>query len=54
MALAWVLRRKTVASVIIGASSVDQIRENLECTARGPFTSEELGKIDDIVESYQY
>jgi L-glyceraldehyde 3-phosphate reductase len=54
MALAWVLKRKTVASVIIGASSVDQIRENLECTARGPFTSEELGKIDDIVESYQY
>jgi len=52
MALAWVLKRKTVASVIIGASSADQIRENLECTKKGQFTAEELEKIDDIVESF--
>lgn len=53
MALAWVLKRKTVASVIIGASSVDQIRENLDCTGKDSFSTEELGKIDQIVEAFQ-
>lgn len=52
MALAWVLKRKTVASVIIGASSVAQIRENLECIGKDSFTSGELEKIDQIVEAF--
>ena len=46
MALSWVLREDAVASVIIGASSAAQIRQNLQLDTA--FTAEELAEIDKI------
>ena len=49
MALAWVLRRPEVTSVIIGASSVEQLQTNLRCLESQPFTDEQLDTIEDIM-----
>ncbi len=46
MALSWVLKDKTVSSVIVGASSSEQILENIRINP--VFTQEELEKIDGI------
>lgn len=46
MALAWVLRRKEVTSVLIGASSAEQIVENVAALDHLEFTADELKKID--------
>lgn len=48
MSLAWVLKNPAVTSVLIGASSPEQILDNLKCTKASPFTKEELTKIDEI------
>jgi L-glyceraldehyde 3-phosphate reductase len=48
MALAWILHHKEVASVIIGASSPEQLRKNLACLDSPEFTAEEL----QILEKY--
>ena len=48
MALAWVLRREEVTSVLIGASKPSQILDNLGATNAAPFTEEELAMIDEI------
>ncbi len=48
MAIAWVLRRKTVTSALIGASSVSQIKDCLKSLDNPDFSSEELEKIDQI------
>ncbi len=50
MALAWTLRDSRVTSVIIGASSVGQICENLVSLDNMEFTSEELTIIDKILD----
>lgn len=49
MALSWCLKDDLVTSVIIGASSVDQLRDNLVAVGNTSFTPEELGKIDSIL-----
>lgn len=49
MALAWVLRRPEVTSVIIGASSVAQLQDNLRCLESQSFTEEQLDLIEDII-----
>lgn len=49
MALAWVLRHPAVSSVLIGASTPEQIRENAKIVKRRPFSAEELSRIDGIV-----
>ncbi len=46
MALAWVLRREEVTSVLIGASSADQIKENIATLNNLPFSDDELKEID--------
>lgn len=46
MALAWVLRDPRVTSTLIGASTPDQIRENVEALTNLQFTQEELSAID--------
>ncbi len=46
MALAWVLRRKEVTSVLIGASSAEQIKENVGALKNLTFTDTELQEID--------
>jgi L-glyceraldehyde 3-phosphate reductase len=48
LALAWVLRDPRVVSVIIGASSVAQLDQNLDALAAGPLTAEELAEIDRL------
>lgn len=46
MALAWLLKDETVTSIIIGASSIGQLADNLKAVNNTTFTSEELKKID--------
>lgn len=46
MALAWALRRDEVTSVLIGASSPEQIIENVESLKTLSFSKEELAAID--------
>jgi L-glyceraldehyde 3-phosphate reductase len=46
MALAWALRDPRMTSVIIGASSVQQLEENLGALDRLDFTAEELAELD--------
>jgi len=48
MALAWDLRDERVTSVIIGASSVEQLKDNLGALASPAFTAEELALIDSL------
>ncbi|MDY0810947.1 L-glyceraldehyde 3-phosphate reductase [Kitasatospora purpeofusca] len=48
LALSWVLRDERVVSVIIGASSVRQLDQNLDALAGGPLTDEELAEIDTL------
>ena len=46
MALAWVLRDPRVSSTLIGASSPEQVVENVKALDRLGFTKEELAEID--------
>lgn len=48
MALAWNLRLPAVTSVLIGASKVEQIEENVAALHNTFFSDEELQAIDDI------
>lgn len=48
MALAWLLRDARVSSVIIGASSVEQIAQNLRALQSPAFSDGELERIDRI------
>jgi L-glyceraldehyde 3-phosphate reductase len=47
LALAWVLRNPVVSSTLIGASSVEQLQENLAALDNLDFTPEELSEIDE-------
>jgi L-glyceraldehyde 3-phosphate reductase len=46
MAIAWTLRDPRVASALIGASSVEQLDDNLAALDRLAFTPDELAEID--------
>ncbi len=46
MALAWVLRDPRVTSAIIGASSVEQLEDNVRALEKLDFAPEELAEID--------
>ena len=46
MALAWLLKDDLVTSVLVGASSVEQLAKNLKALDSAPFTSEELAAIN--------
>jgi aryl-alcohol dehydrogenase-like predicted oxidoreductase len=46
LALSWALRDPRVTSVLIGASSVAQLEENLGAAGHSDFTEEELAAID--------
>lgn len=50
MALAWILHYPQVTSVLVGASSVEQLKNNLKCIQSAPFSQEELSIIDKIVQ----
>ena len=49
MALAWTLRLPEITSALIGASSLDQIVENVKALDNLAFTEEELARIDGLV-----
>ena len=49
MALAWLLKDDLVTSVIIGASSVAQLADNLKAIENIGFSAEELEKINAII-----
>jgi L-glyceraldehyde 3-phosphate reductase len=49
MALAWVLKDKRITSVLIGASSVQQIDDNVEMLKKRAFSDEELQKIEAVL-----
>lgn len=49
MVLAWVLKNELITSLIIGASSVKQLADNLKALDCVQFTNEELTQIDIIL-----
>ncbi|MEV4346729.1 L-glyceraldehyde 3-phosphate reductase [Actinoplanes sp. NPDC049596] len=49
MALAWALRDQRMTSLIIGASSVEQLENNVAATSNLSLTDEEIGEIDGTV-----
>ena len=49
MALAWVLRHKTVTSALIGASKVSQVDDCVGATKNLNFSGEELAQIEKIL-----
>jgi L-glyceraldehyde 3-phosphate reductase len=49
MAIAWILRHKTMTSVLVGASSVEQILDNIGALNNTSFTDEELLEIDTAI-----
>ena len=48
MALAWVLHDSQVTSVIVGASSVEQLDSNLQSIMNTGFTDEEIELINSL------
>ena len=49
MALAWLLKDKRVTSVLVGASSVKQLQENIDCIKGLAFSDDELKQIEKIL-----
>lgn len=49
MALSWVLAQQQVTSVIVGARNSKQLEDSLGAVKYPPFTSEELQRIDNIL-----
>jgi len=48
LAIAWVLRNPRMTSALVGASSVEQLRENLDSLRQPAFSAEELAAIERI------
>lgn len=51
MALAWVLKDKRITSVLIGASKVEQLEQNIATLNNPQFTPDELARIEGILKS---
>jgi L-glyceraldehyde 3-phosphate reductase len=51
MAIVWLLKDKRVTSVLIGASSVEQLQDNLAALKKPDFSIEELEKIEKVLKS---
>ncbi|MDR0962385.1 MAG: aldo/keto reductase [Mediterranea sp.] len=49
MSLSWLVHQETVTSVIVGASSVAQLADNLKATENTEFAPEELARIEEIL-----
>ncbi len=50
MSLAWILKDKRITTVLIGASSVKQLEDNVATINNLPFSVEELREIEDILQ----
>jgi L-glyceraldehyde 3-phosphate reductase len=48
LALSWVLRDPRITSVVVGASSVQQLEDNIAAIGQLEFTTDELGAIDAV------
>ena len=53
MAIAWLMKDKRVTSVLIGASSVKQLDDNIDSLKNTQFNGEELAAIERILHSYK-
>jgi L-glyceraldehyde 3-phosphate reductase len=53
LAIAWVLRDPRMTSALVGASSVEQLRENVAAAQQLGFSAEELAAIDKIAGTVQ-
>ncbi len=49
MALSWLLKDLAVTSVIVGASSVNQLNQNIEAIKNSHFSNDELSRIEQII-----
>jgi len=49
MALSWLLKDDRITSVLIGASSSKQLRENLESLDKLEFDEDEIRRIDEVL-----
>ncbi|MEO6723042.1 MAG: aldo/keto reductase [Ferruginibacter sp.] len=50
MAIAWLMKDKRITSVLIGASSVQQLEDNLNTLQNTNFSGDELDKIESILQ----
>ena len=51
MAIAWLLRKPQISSVLVGASSSSQLKENVKSLDNNSFSMDELNEIDAILKS---
>jgi L-glyceraldehyde 3-phosphate reductase len=51
LALSWALRDARVTSVLVGASSVRQLDDNLNCLEAGPLSDEQIAAVDRYAEA---
>jgi L-glyceraldehyde 3-phosphate reductase len=49
MAIAWILRQPQIASVLVGASSSSQLKDNIKALDCLGFSEDELQKIDEVI-----
>ncbi|MFM2392965.1 MAG: hypothetical protein RLZZ546_947, partial [Bacteroidota bacterium] len=50
LALSWILKNSVVTSVLIGSSSVTQLKDNLQCINNTRFDSDELQYIENVLQ----
>ena len=53
LALSWLLKDKRITSVLVGASSVQQLENNIEALNKTEYTSAELDLIETVLDSKQ-
>lgn len=49
LALGWLLKDRRITSVLIGASSCEQLKDSLRCLDKPEFTKQELNEIEKIL-----
>lgn len=49
MAIAWLLAQQNITSVLVGASSSEQLKENVKSLDKLTFSKDELSVIDDVL-----
>ncbi|MFZ0389879.1 MAG: L-glyceraldehyde 3-phosphate reductase [Calditrichia bacterium] len=49
MAIAWIFRHPQITSVLVGASKISQIEENVAALQNLQFTEQELSQVDEIL-----
>ncbi len=54
MALAWVLKKPGITSVLVGAKNIEQLEDSLGCLKNLEFTADELTKIDGLLKGIKF